>query len=823
MKKVLFILVVLAGWSAMQAQSFISQPDYPILKPSKEYRLKSSGELPTRVDNSQTKYFPPIISQHGWSCNQANSIGYTLTYELNQLRELDSKEWENQYAPLFPWNFLNSCSASVGVSYFDTWEVVKAAGCATYKDFPVYNQTATWMSGYEKYYSVMQNRIIQNFSIPVGTAEGIHLLKNYLFDHADGSPHGGIGNVQIASGGMHIVQTHSSGADAGAPILISFGEVVGHALSVVGYDDDVSVDINGDGEITNDIDINYDGVVDMGDWEKGALILTNSWGSGWGRNGQAYCSYSCLTREGHQGGIWNRSVHVVKAVKEYEPVLTMKVIMDHTSRNKFRILAGVATDPEATEPEFVIGFPHFNFQGDTGPLFSEEPQDTTRFELGLDISHFTTYLEPGQDARFFLLVDEKDPTDIGQGKIRSFSVLNYGIEVIESVSDEYDTPILNDQTTTVSLINSVQFNKVNVLPEEAAQVSPGEEFTKQLAVSGGEGPYLWELVEGYEEEHFERSYPEMGGDTLMTSRDIKHFTWVDLPFKFPFYGEEHVAVVVDKNGALHFNNEYYDYPYAINTDLVFKVRRSIIPLGRALEYEDEADMISYQANDSVVKFLWAATVNYRDEQYNVNFATYLYADGRIEFHYGPFSQPKGAMFPWIAGISFGDGRNFEFATVSDLGILFQNYGVCFQPHEYPGEVSITDDGLLRCRPSEYDQIWNVFVQVRDKNNQIDIGAVPISTVDWAETEILSQNYPNPFSGITAISFKVPSEQDVKLRIYDNSGRLVKDLVSQNLFAGEYIFYWNGTNELNRDLAGGTYFYRLELSDRMETRKIVLVR
>ncbi|MBT7464408.1 MAG: hypothetical protein HN686_10520, partial [Bacteroidetes bacterium] len=58
MKKVLFILVVLAGWSAMQAQSFISQPDYPILKPSKEYRLKSSGELPTRVDNSQTKYFP---------------------------------------------------------------------------------------------------------------------------------------------------------------------------------------------------------------------------------------------------------------------------------------------------------------------------------------------------------------------------------------------------------------------------------------------------------------------------------------------------------------------------------------------------------------------------------------------------------------------------------------------------------------------------------------------------------------------------------------------------------------------------------------------
>ena len=142
------------------------------------YQLKSEGGLPSRVDNSETKFFPEIISQHGWSCNQASSIGYTMTYEMNQLRDLDSKVWENHYAALFPWNFLNRCVPSVGVSYFDTWEIIKAAGCATNKEFPVYNDTRVWMSGYDNYYATMKNRVIQNYAIYAGHPEGLLKLKN---------------------------------------------------------------------------------------------------------------------------------------------------------------------------------------------------------------------------------------------------------------------------------------------------------------------------------------------------------------------------------------------------------------------------------------------------------------------------------------------------------------------------------------------------------------------------------------------------------------------------------------------------------------------
>jgi len=169
-----FVIILLCGSLGL---STFAQQEFPVFPVPDSYRLKSGSELPVRVDNSGTKFFPPIINQHGWSCNQASSIGYTLTYELNRLRDKDSKVWENQYNQLFPWNFLNRCNPGVGVSYFDTWEIVKAAGCPTDEDFQVYNETNFWMSGYDNYYRAMKNRVIQNYSIPVGTPRRLKYIE----------------------------------------------------------------------------------------------------------------------------------------------------------------------------------------------------------------------------------------------------------------------------------------------------------------------------------------------------------------------------------------------------------------------------------------------------------------------------------------------------------------------------------------------------------------------------------------------------------------------------------------------------------------------
>jgi len=100
--------------------------------------------------------------------------------------------------------------------------------------------------------------------------------------------------------------------------------------------------------------------------------------------------------------------------------------------------------------------------------------------------------------------------------------------------------------------------------------------------------------------------------------------------------------------------------------------------------------------------------------------------------------------------------------------------------------------------------------------------VPVSTIKWEETPKLGTSYPNPFKEFTNISFLVPTEQNVVLRIYDSSGRAVKDIVNENLTAGEYKFIWNGNDYKHRAMQTGIYYYRLEIGDEWEVGKIVLV-
>lgn len=817
--KYLLALLLMVG---MGLQAQVSRMNEMPLPPG--YRLKTATELPPRLNNADSKYFPEVISQHGWSCNQASSIGYVLTYELNALRDLDSKLWENHYAPLFPWNFLNRCNPGTGVSYFDTWEVVKAAGCPTYPDFPVYSDTHFWMSGYEHYLNAMKNRVVHNYSIHVGSEEGLLKLKNYLYDHANGSPVGGLANIQIASDNMTFRQAAEDSPDPLAPIIISFGQVVGHALTIVGYDDEIGYDVNRDGQITNDIDINEDGDIDLEDWEMGAVLIANTWGKGWARDGFTYVLYRVLAHDGHEGGIWNESVHVVQAVKEYDPKITLKVVMEHSARNRFSLLAGYSKDLTAEAPDQVMGFPHFNYQGDETPLYSETPGDTTRFELGLDISPLLSGINPDEAVKIFFLVDEKDPTDIGQGKIRSVTLYQYEGDTISVTADATDVAIKNDAVTSVSMISQgIQYEQVAVQAQGAQSVAVGEVLNLQLQASGGTEPYIWELVRDFSENHFERDFPNVNNmEVLMAKTSNEQFFWVDLPFLFPFYDDEYLAIIADRHGALHFNAESLDYPYAINTDLRFRVRKSLIPFGRELSYVAPDDGIWYSLSDTCVTFVFNATVKYLSENYNIEFACNLYPDGRIEFHYGDFDQPPGSMYDWLTGISNGDAENYKYASINELGVLFPNYGVCFEPSDYPGEVSLSSSGLLTCRPDAPNQIWNVYVQVRDRNNLKKTAAIPISTVVWDETEMLSSAYPNPFIGVTTISFKVASEQAVKLSIYDLAGRKVKTLVDENLLAGEYQYYWNGTNYANRDVVPGLYFYRLEVAEGFETQKIVKV-
>ena len=88
---------------------------------------------------------------------------------------------------------------------------------------------------------------------------------------------------------------------------------------------------------------------------------------------------------------------------------------------------------------------------------------------------------------------------------------------------------------------------------------------------------------------------------------------------------------------------------------------------------------------------------------------------------------------------------------------------------------------------------------------------------------LMQNYPNPFNPSTSIGFTLPEAGHVSLNIYDMTGRLVTTLVEGNLTEGVHMVDWNGLDSSGSMVSAGVYFYTLESSDMMMTKKMILMK
>ncbi len=89
-----------------------------------------------------------------------------------------------------------------------------------------------------------------------------------------------------------------------------------------------------------------------------------------------------------------------------------------------------------------------------------------------------------------------------------------------------------------------------------------------------------------------------------------------------------------------------------------------------------------------------------------------------------------------------------------------------------------------------------------------------------ETSTVStQNFPNPFSQSTIISFDLPSYSIVSLKIMNALGKEAGTVMSEErLSAGHHEFQWNAN-----ELPNGVYFYRLTTDSFSEIKKLILLR
>ncbi|MBN1465941.1 T9SS type A sorting domain-containing protein [candidate division KSB1 bacterium] len=88
---------------------------------------------------------------------------------------------------------------------------------------------------------------------------------------------------------------------------------------------------------------------------------------------------------------------------------------------------------------------------------------------------------------------------------------------------------------------------------------------------------------------------------------------------------------------------------------------------------------------------------------------------------------------------------------------------------------------------------------------------------------LYPNHPNPFNAGTDISYDLRTGGDVRLAIYDQSGRLVRQLVAEEQKAGRHRVAWDGANSAGLTQPSGIYCARLSCKDETQTIKMTLLK
>lgn len=88
---------------------------------------------------------------------------------------------------------------------------------------------------------------------------------------------------------------------------------------------------------------------------------------------------------------------------------------------------------------------------------------------------------------------------------------------------------------------------------------------------------------------------------------------------------------------------------------------------------------------------------------------------------------------------------------------------------------------------------------------------------------LSQNYPNPFNPLTNIEYSIAEVSNVSIKIYDISGKLVKELMNEVKNAGFHTIRWDSKNNLGKKVSSGLYLYKLQTDNFEQVRKMILMR
>lgn len=776
-----YILLLIAGICltiSLKAQNNRYTIEGRYLTLTEEGQRYYKNTLPESVDNSTSVYFPLIYNQTHNLCNQVASSYYSFSYEYNRINNINSQNINNCFSVYFPWNWANSGFGWWGNHYCFTFNILKNVGIPliTESEADIHRDSSKWMSGYDKYYEAMKYRIEDYYLINCTSEEGLNTLKAWIYDHGNEETPGGLAvfMANIGINGSGYLPPES--AYTGQFVIHNCGDNSSHSNTIVGYNDDICWDYNGDGQYTNNIDLNGDGIIDIRDWERGGFKYAESFGTDWGDNGFGYIMYKCFADSYEENGFLNNDVGVIKPLKTYNPMLTAKVKLKYEDRNNLKISFGVSSDPQSNEPDYEIDFPIMNYsEGNNFYMQGGTSEADKTIELGFDISKLLDYIKPGEEAAFFLIIREYDNYSDYYLDLLNYSIYSYTTcpEFEYVYSGNMET--VNNGITYKKLNLSVNFNKPSIVTENLPLFNSNEDFTYYLQSENGVTPIVWSIHPYIKESHSNYEFNELTTNKITPNEYFDNYITVSLPFDFPFNNKNVRNIKVHTDGYIMLDsirdvyNKYfrdYTFDFFANEEMIAPHMRY-----RFVCEPEYGDGIWYEATQDKASIRWQCSQQYMEQWTVARFGLDLFPDGTFSFLYGNSSIHNNATS--LSGVSLGDNINYLISNTDEINNANTKTDLTIYP--IPESINLSKSGILYGN-IDYSTPYPIKVKITDDNFRADIKVLNLVTGIKDHINEKLTIYPNPTSTVLFIESEDIFTENYKLEIVNTEGKIVKNYI-----------------------------------------------
>ncbi len=523
-------------------------------KKSKIQSSSKSSALPSAVDNStneNAKYFPEVGYQGSLgSCVSWSTGYYQMTYTLNKARGVETTP-ENTISPMWVYN-INNKGYDGGTFSNMNYKLFMKMGAATVADVPIQTTFSNptnyldWHAEGDIWEKALENIIVDYAYL---TSSGLDNSQNAecLYPVEEGTPitsakdsdldliKTALSNGEILSFGTYIL-----GWDlkqilrTDLPEGVNFGDCIvyecssyggGHQMTLVGYNDDIWADINGNGE------------VDEG--EMGAFKIVNSYGNGFANNGFCWVAYDALNSVSAVPGVTNSPKrHCI-----FEGVASMKassepqnsgIYLKYTLNSANRVET-VITVTAKDAAGHVVGESQaapFCIDGLTN-MYTNEPysyngtQKAADGTMAFDLNNVVPGLTPEKFRSYTWSVNVEDQ------KNDSYSLKVKDLRIVDSNSGkEYDilsgsSFTLNNRSRTLEYKDSSLAAALDVTP--TINFGLYEYADIKASVKGGKAPFQYKF-----------EYMRYGGRTLISDYSSDS----SVKYQFPTQGSYSIFVTV---------------------------------------------------------------------------------------------------------------------------------------------------------------------------------------------------------------------------------------------------------------------------------------